>query len=496
MTDKRDGGPIDYTELRKRGNLKDKDSSFYDDIRSDMPDMQPEYKDAHKDKLTKGYASKDSSPTFETGRDPSKRIEEEARYFPDDASKKDYADNDAVYYAATMISAGYSESSIRAEFERNNYSSQAISEIFKKAHEKLSRHKQPPHRHHYVVPSLEEQYVQRTRETTGMSPAERIFAILYSVMLIFLVGWTNIQTGSDPFVIFISFTVTFATILASFVFLSAGKRQYRIALWIVPIFASIIWYGIAISGQVMILAYVDAGNIVALNFILSMVYLIMLDILKGSGLAASGLAKQAKHGTHKRPREEQPHTPKRTTAQRMELEHEGLLEKQLTVHEQEKEIETYIQSIEDKSKAINFVIGRVYSNKHGGSDKLRSIIRIDKEWYNVFASIPPKQISKHLTELRKAVYSIGERLDTFTKPEAEVFGAAAFKLTNLRRKEDGTDTILDVLIENDKDPVATYYKSAVEFCNKAIAEIDQIARRQKPEESAIIQANTSKKQLE
>ena len=32
--------------------------------------------------------------------------------------------------------------------------------------------------------------------------------------------------------------------------------------------------------------------------------------------------------------------------------------------------------------------------------------------------------------------------------------------------------MIDVLIKNDKDPVEAYYQTAVEFCNKAVQEID------------------------
>ncbi len=48
------------------------------------------------------------------------------------------------------------------------------------------------------------------------------------------------------------------------------------------------------------------------------------------------------------------------------------------------------------------------------------------------------------------------------------------------------------MISNDNDPVEVYYKSAVEFCNKAADQLNMMINKQKPEDPGML-ANKSKK---
>ena len=133
------------------------------------------------------------------------------------------------------------------------------------------------------------------------------------------------------------------------------------------------------------------------------------------------------------------------------------------------DLRTTIQSIEDKCKALNFAIGRVYSNKHGGSDALRAKIRIDKEWYNKFSELSEDFTPKHKEMIRLSVNLILKQLKLLDLPEKEVFLDMHASLTGIQRSKSGKDRILDVLIANDKDPVETYVKSARQFCNHVLS---------------------------
>ncbi|MFO7710369.1 MAG: hypothetical protein R6V53_01245 [Candidatus Woesearchaeota archaeon] len=370
---------------------------------------------------------------------------------PEKAPKKP-ADSQGVYYASSLLTAGYDMQYVKEELARLNYTEEAIVEMINKAH--------IPHEK-----DREEQNKQKE-----MSFNEKLFMTFYAALVFFLIGWINIETNSPLFIIFISFTPTLLTIIASVLFFATGELRHKIAVWTVPIFTCIIWYAIAMSGQAG-LDQVEAGNIIFLNFVISIFYLIILDLFQflDTVLIRPIEKKLIKEGS---------------TGSTKKYNRESELEQSVLYHNTEKNIETYIQAIEDKAKALNFVIGRVYSNKHGGSAKLREKIRIPKEMYNLFSEIPPDQISQNLKTLRQAVGAIYKQLEKMNESQTKVFGHANFyNITH-----DPNDRIIDVLIDNDKDPVATYYQSAMEFCSKALSEIDMIAKKKEPE-SQIISAH-------
>ena len=125
----------------------------------------------------------------------------------------------------------------------------------------------------------------------------------------------------------------------------------------------------------------------------------------------------------------------------------------------------YIASIEDKSKALNFAIGRVYGKRHGGSKEMRELIKIKSEWYNEFSNIDKNDQVNRYGIARKLIERILAVLNKLELKENEVF--EQFEARNLKRSVDGSDKIIDVLVANENDPVQTYYESAIEFCNKA-----------------------------
>jgi hypothetical protein len=137
-------------------------------------------------------------------------------------------------------------------------------------------------------------------------------------------------------------------------------------------------------------------------------------------------------------------------------------------------IQEYVQSIEDKVKAINFVIGRVYRSSNGGTVKMRERLRIPSEWYNEFHLVKDEELSERLENAKVLIRKIRDRLAVYAMKESEVFSQQELSaLKHLARRKDGEDPIIMVLKTNDRDPVEHYYVSAVEFCDRILEELDK-----------------------
>lgn len=130
-----------------------------------------------------------------------------------------------------------------------------------------------------------------------------------------------------------------------------------------------------------------------------------------------------------------------------------------------------VQSIEDKCKAINFAIGRVYRSSNGGSAKLRERLRIPREWYNEFSDAQEDEREGRAVSLTRKILS---RLLQYAHKENEIFSTEEMKrLKNLTRDREGNSTVLDVLAANDSDPVQQYYAVAVDACQQVLTELDE-----------------------
>ena len=137
-------------------------------------------------------------------------------------------------------------------------------------------------------------------------------------------------------------------------------------------------------------------------------------------------------------------------------------------------LKSFVSSIEDKAKAINAAIGRVYSVKRGGAEPLRKKIKIDAAHYNEINELKKEKPAKRREIAIKLLRKIRERLELLQKPENEVFDKDdTTNLLNLNRNPNGKDKVIDVLVRNDKDPVKAYYEGALEFCNDALKELEK-----------------------
>lgn len=136
-------------------------------------------------------------------------------------------------------------------------------------------------------------------------------------------------------------------------------------------------------------------------------------------------------------------------------------------------LDKYVHTIEEKCKALNFAIGRVYRASNGGTAEMRERLKVPSEWYNEFYDILKEEHRYEKMELEPipaALVLLGkirERLSVLLRPESEVFTRAELQgLKNVARDAEGKDRIIDVLSVNDSDPVEQYFLGAMDFCKK------------------------------
>lgn len=309
--------------------------------------------------------------------------------------------------------------------------------------------------------------MQRERKKLLLAK-ERLFIFLYFLGLVFFIFWLSKENQVQLSKVFLCFLPAVASMIAVIIVLETQLQHIRVINWVIPLLAALAFYIIATTSGSAYLAGVDVPNIAVANFIVSIILVIGIE----SMISAQGRAPHGKARLHYTS-EEGSEVEETVTRNSTESSSSGYTEgEDMSFSRDTKQFEEYIQSIEDKCKAINFVIGRVYSNKHGGSPKLRESIRFNPDWYNTFSKIESGSIMKNIVMLKKVLWSIYDRLLLLGKHEADVFTKADIsRLKGLARDEKGSDQIITVLSNNDKDPVMTYYQSAHEFCRKATEEL-------------------------
>ncbi|MBR9692551.1 APC family permease [Candidatus Woesearchaeota archaeon] len=139
------------------------------------------------------------------------------------------------------------------------------------------------------------------------------------------------------------------------------------------------------------------------------------------------------------------------------------------------QLDQYIHTIEDKCKALNFVIGRTYRASNGGTRGMRDKIKVPSDWYNEFNSIKPEEAKEQQVLALDLLGRIQERLHSLLKPEKDVFTKTEYKgLRTLMRDDEGKDRVIDVLSVNDNDPVEDYYLGAMDFCKRVTQELQKL----------------------
>ncbi len=265
-----------------------------------------------------------------------------------------------------------------------------------------------------------------------------LLLVLFLIVLISAVGDHKI------FLVLIGLFPSILTVMISLVIHEQYERGSRI-LWSLPILTSGIFFAMQfIPG--FGLEQLDIPVLAGVTFVISIVYVILVF----------GVFRNAS-----KPHDEQ---KKKVIVQEQAPASQS--------SEPEVSIEDIIHSIEDKSKALNFVIGRVYNKYHGGTSDMREKLRVPSEWYNEFSLIGFGTDHIDYDKLQEIISKFELHLKNFEKTELELFKTKVTTLKNLIREPAGSDKVIDVLDHNDKDPVRSYYEGAVKFCRKIQEQMD------------------------
>lgn len=254
-----------------------------------------------------------------------------------------------------------------------------------------------------------------------------LFAVFYILLILVLIAFLSVSADTNPFVVLVSLLPTLLTIIIALI-IYESHRDNKNMLWAIPLILIYGFYWLGTEQSASIFKGLNIDMLTALNIFFSFIYLIINYFI----LQQDYPIKQVINKTI----------------------------------EQNIDLSSYIASIEDKSKALNFVIGRVYNAYHGGTKELRLKINMKQEWYDQFSQIPANPSLIDFKALKILITTIEHRLESLEKTEAEVFQSAHRNFKNLIRNPDGLDRVIDVLDKNDKDPVKSYFEGALEFCGK------------------------------
>ncbi|MBR9702561.1 hypothetical protein GOV10_00865 [Candidatus Woesearchaeota archaeon] len=260
--------------------------------------------------------------------------------------------------------------------------------------------------------------------------AEKLFLSICIFATLFLALFVSNSTTSSPFFTFLGFLPLLITLIMLYLLVEHDYKQDL--YWAPPFFTAFLFLAIMSLLSPAIDHQLNVGALTVINLILGLVVVLVLILFQGRVV--------------------------------MPVKEEF----------KEEDIGEYLHGIEDKCKALNFVIGRVYRMSSGGTDKMRSRVRINKDWYNEFHAIQSDDIKERKQEALEVLHKIHDRLMLYAKKENEIFSDAELKgLKNLVRDKEGNDKIIDVFLVNDRDPVEHYYVGAVDASRRLIAELEK-----------------------
>lgn len=340
---------------------------------------------------------------------------------------------DEVIKMRDLISKGCSKEEVKDELVKKGYTPSAIKDILKKT---------------------QKNFFVETLNYLG-----KILLVILFLIFILMLGFV---TNSNLFSVFVGFSPSLLTIIF-LIYLLEGKRAGNVKIiWVFPLFFVMMFYVFLSQTNVAALQGLNVGELAAFNLIISYFFVFILGFL---GVLNREYITRITHFKEHHDKDE-------------------IFSKNARRELKEKEeIREFVTSVEDKCKAINFVIGRVYSNKHGGSAALREKIKINKELYNEFSRIEKFELAPDLKKILSVVRKLRSNLKNLTKPEKEVFTDSELKKIKLLiRNKDGSDRIIDLLKFNDKDPVETYFENAFTFCNELVEKLPNLIKKEQKKE--------------
>lgn len=235
------------------------------------------------------------------------------------------------------------------------------------------------------------------------------------------------------------------------------KEMRHAVLWISPLVFSAMFFVLWNSKSINILNNMDGPYIFGFNIFFAYLFNIIILITEKTHESAysnklRSYKEQINRGQYEHNQQKQ-HYHARIGALESELEK---AHSKLRITKENFSVK--LKGIEDKCKAINFVIGRVYSVKKGGTPDIRKTLRINSELYNSFSDLSSNLKDK--TKLIDVINRIYAQLLVLEKKERSLFTiSAAFPA-----KRRHSDRIIDILKKNDKDPIEDYHSEAKEVC--------------------------------
>lgn len=328
--------------------------------------------------------------------------------------------------------------------------------------------------------------------------AMAVATILYVGTLLLL----SLLTETSIFKVFVATLPLLLFIISLFYLLRIDVDA--LLLWFMPLIFPLIFLAIWYTKTFKILNATDGPTVAVINIFISYVINIFILLIIGVGKGADKIRERREERHHEKQVErrhddaahhvhilkqeldsvkEQLHHTKRTLddahTKLDEAKDELRVAKDLVVSKEN--FNVTLRGIEDKCKAINFVIGRVYSDKRGASPEVRDKLKIDPEWYNAFSEITADFKEEEMHKLKGVLHNIMDRLLHLERKESDVIKLNIGKLPVFRKFG---DSVLEVLARNDKDPVTEYHKEAKEICVKTLKYLESIESEESSEEQA------------
>lgn len=358
-----------------------------------------------------------------------------------------------VEYVRSTLKSGFEPRLVKEQLFAHGYDQDLVDDAFRLAKKKQSNI--PDH-----MP------ISLTALHKRFKNIETLFGIIYFFAFIIFLFIIAALSRSVMFNVFVAFLPTIVAIIASVAVFDMLTENRKVILLGIPLVLCFTFFMLGTMSTHPIFRQIDVPNVTALNFVISLIF-VFVSLLLGA--------------TERRVFETQEEQELDETLDDLddEIEHESPAVKDRfhlspdMDEDEEKELKEYIQSIEDKAKALNSVIGRVYAKKHGGTSETRDAVRIHKEWYNEFASLERVDPKEKIVRIRHLVNLIYERLLLLQQPENIVFGYRHQYLKGLNHDPEGNTSVIDVLIQNDRDPVEVYYRSALKFCERITMELSE-----------------------
>lgn len=286
-----------------------------------------------------------------------------------------------------------------------------------------------------------------TEEDKDQLPFETVHKVIRATCLVALVLWfviivfLSIVTRSNPFNTLLGLSPVLLTIILTYILVDKYHMENGFLL-ILPFILTALLYMLGKGGM---MEGIDYSTLSGVNIIFGVLFeaviLVHYNILR----------------------------------KQEEVETKKVKEEKLVIKlDNEEGVKTFVSCIEDKVKAINAAIGRVYSVRRGGTEPLRKKIKIDAAHYNEFNELKNEKPAQRKATAIKLLNKIKDRLELLQKPEKEVFDKDDMdSLLRIERDKKGNDKVINVLIKSDKDPVKAYYEGAMKFCEGAIKVLEK-----------------------